>query len=305
MTTASGFDLDPKDPPFPGVFGFGLTPPEEPGEPPGFRRTLPRSDTVWAWAKEDYATGYTAQAICQSYGLAMSTFRARAKLEGWRRADLRAGDAEELERLPPEPPEAPPTLEMAALAWRWTAEANRHGMVHQARAWMKLHNELRDQARREEERAGHSAWLAERAAAAAAEAEAEAEKMETDDPVLDSLDSETAAPSIHPPIRHPGCTPDSIRAESRDPAPAAAEAWVPDRRAAASGMTGEDADRPLDLGGLSAREVEALHRLAARTEAQVMNTCRRADAETSDPVLDSLDSETCSGWAGGAPPPPL
>lgn len=109
--------FDPKDDPdYPGVFGFGLTPPDEPGQPPSFRRTLPTCDTVWTWAREDYATGYTAAAICQSYGLAKSTFHARAKHEGWRRADLAAADPEGLERLPPEPPEAPPTAEMAALA---------------------------------------------------------------------------------------------------------------------------------------------------------------------------------------------
>ena len=46
-----------------------------------------RSADLWAAAKSDYLAGGSAAEVCERHGLSVSTFRWRARNEGWRRAD--------------------------------------------------------------------------------------------------------------------------------------------------------------------------------------------------------------------------
>ena len=125
-----------------------------------------RSEGVWAAARDEYVAGASAEAVCARYDLGLSAFRQRARREGWRRLD--AEDlSPDLSPYPPEPEAAPPTGELADLAWRSAAQAIRRGRVYEARAWMKLSQALRDAAREEEKDARWAAHLAARAAAAA------------------------------------------------------------------------------------------------------------------------------------------
>ena len=46
-----------------------------------------RSADLWALARSDYLAGGSAPEVCERHGLSLSTFRWRARHEGWRRAD--------------------------------------------------------------------------------------------------------------------------------------------------------------------------------------------------------------------------
>jgi hypothetical protein len=52
---------------------------------PQGRRTAPAE--AWAAARAEYLEGYSAPQVCGRHGMSLSAFRARARAEGWRRAD--------------------------------------------------------------------------------------------------------------------------------------------------------------------------------------------------------------------------
>jgi hypothetical protein len=135
--------------------------------------------SVWAHARADYLAGETAQRVCERYDLALSTFRDRAKREGWRRTDIEAewGDAEPVDAEPRALDPAPPTADMIEAAWRAVADALNRGRAYEARAFLRLVRELREEAGRER--------------AQAAMAAREAAKAATTVPVLDDPDSES------------------------------------------------------------------------------------------------------------------
>lgn len=47
----------------------------------------PHGDAIWSAARADYLAGGSATEVCERHGLSLSTFRWRARNEGWRRAD--------------------------------------------------------------------------------------------------------------------------------------------------------------------------------------------------------------------------
>ena len=49
------------------------------------RRSPP--DDVWARVRDDYLAGLSAPSCCRRHGVGLTTLRARARAEGWRRAD--------------------------------------------------------------------------------------------------------------------------------------------------------------------------------------------------------------------------
>lgn len=55
-------------------------------ESPAPARTR-RSTDLWALARADYLAGGSAPEVCERHGLSLSTFRHRARVEGWRRVD--------------------------------------------------------------------------------------------------------------------------------------------------------------------------------------------------------------------------
>ena len=117
-----------------------------------------RPEEVWQKAKREYLDGYSAEAVCAEFDLGLSAFRQRARREGWRRSDAAEGEpACEATAFPPEPEAAPPTDELVDMAWRSMAQAIRRGKVYEARAWMKLHAELKAAATADERAAAKAA----------------------------------------------------------------------------------------------------------------------------------------------------
>jgi hypothetical protein len=129
-----------------------------------------RSEDVWRAARASYAAGRSAEDVCAQFNLGLSAFRQRARREGWRRSDVEAEPPEPL-GFPPEPEAAAPTPELVDLAWRSAAQAIRRGRAYEARAWMRLWNELKAVVRAE---AGAVRLAALQAARAARDAEEEA-----------------------------------------------------------------------------------------------------------------------------------
>jgi hypothetical protein len=111
----------------------------------------------WAAAKADYLAGGGGPEVCERHGLSLRTFRHRAKLEGWRRADQPApapaaqNDPLVIPDAPSgairdgtEPPAPPLTAsEMVNKAWSMLQAAVAAGQLIQARGWLRLYKELK------------------------------------------------------------------------------------------------------------------------------------------------------------------
>ena len=111
------------------------------------------SEAAWQAAAKDYLAGDSADTVSARYGMAVSTFRARAAEEGWRRRDQpdpaplddRAPDADLPADLDDEP------ADFAAMADQARARLNRAvqaGRALEAARWMRLHLSLSALARR-------------------------------------------------------------------------------------------------------------------------------------------------------------
>ena len=111
------------------------------------------SEAAWQAAAKDYLAGASAETVSARYGMAISTFRARAAEEGWRRRDQpdpaplddRADEADLPADLDDEP------ADFAAMADQARARLNRAvqaGRALEAARWMRLHLSLSALARR-------------------------------------------------------------------------------------------------------------------------------------------------------------
>jgi hypothetical protein len=107
-------------------------------------------DMVWSHAREAYSLGASGPDVCTHYGLPVSTFRKRARREGWRRGDLsddpgafHAEDATVHETMDAET--------LAERAWRAASEAVRLGRLSQAQGWTRLAETYRRLAAEERE----------------------------------------------------------------------------------------------------------------------------------------------------------
>lgn len=130
---------------------------------------------VWACARQEYLAGEAAYRICERYEIPLSTFRERARREGWRRRDAEIEPVEPRELDP-----APPTDAMIEQARRAMADALKRGRAYEARTFLRLMYDLREEARRERSLAFQAAQ--------------EATEAETDVAGLDSLDPESSSP---------------------------------------------------------------------------------------------------------------
>lgn len=54
--------------------------------PRGARRT---SEETWARARDEYLAGESAPTVCARFDIGLSSFRERARLDGWRRTDMK------------------------------------------------------------------------------------------------------------------------------------------------------------------------------------------------------------------------
>jgi hypothetical protein len=114
-----------------------------------------RPGAVWTQAREDYLAGESAPRVCQRYELALSTFRTRMRVEGWRRCDQKDEEVEPRDLDP-----APPTPELVDQAWRAMADALKRGRAYEARTFLRLVHDLRAEVSSEEAIVQHQAWKA-------------------------------------------------------------------------------------------------------------------------------------------------
>jgi hypothetical protein len=142
---------------FPTSFDDAPLPSAEPTAALPQRRYRTHCEEVWEAARADYAEGWSATDVCLRYDLGLSALRTRARTEGWRRADL--ADAEPLPSPACEPAEALAMLELVDLAWRRASEAIARGKPYEARVWMRLTGELREQIKAEVSEAEHRRGL--------------------------------------------------------------------------------------------------------------------------------------------------
>ena len=100
------------------------------------------SPETWDRVRAAYAAGSTAEDLIAACGVSRSQVYARARDEGWRRADR---PAEALPDAAPFDPDAAPAdpADMAGQAMRRCAHALQAGRAGEARAWLRLHRDLR------------------------------------------------------------------------------------------------------------------------------------------------------------------
>ena len=114
----------------------------------------PASDTVWENARKEYLAGDTAETVCARYGMGLSTFRARASDEGWRRQDQNDPAPLPMDGpidLPFETAQGLPDFaEMAAHALVRMGRAVQAGRAMEAARWVRLHAHLTRLAREAE-----------------------------------------------------------------------------------------------------------------------------------------------------------
>jgi hypothetical protein len=101
---------------------------------------------IWAHAREAYSCGVGAPTVCEQFGLSLSTFRARARREGWRRGDLTPDPGAHRTEYDDFEHEVLDPAAMADAAWRMASNAVRRGRLRDAQGWTKLHRELAVQA---------------------------------------------------------------------------------------------------------------------------------------------------------------
>jgi len=105
-----------------------------------------RSAETWAAARADYLSGASAPEVCERHRLSLSTFRWRARNEGWRRADMGVGspfiplDEDDLDEIDNGLPLN--AADMSRLAWVNASRAMRQGKLIEARGWTRLHDDL-------------------------------------------------------------------------------------------------------------------------------------------------------------------
>lgn len=124
-------------------------------------------DAVWARAREDYLAGEAAETVCARHGLGVSTLRARASAEGWRRADQ--PDPEPVD-LDAEYEDGPPSFD--AMLRHAEVRLNRavlRGRPAEASSWLRVHARVKALAALEAARRRHEAIQAGKAAAQAAQ----------------------------------------------------------------------------------------------------------------------------------------
>jgi hypothetical protein len=110
-----------------------------------------RSPETWDAARQAYLEGGGAQDICDRYGLTLSTFRARARREGWRRADMPDPEpGPELDDVDDDSP-LPSLQDMSATVWRRAVRALNLGRPGETQRWLAIHARLEQQIRANEE----------------------------------------------------------------------------------------------------------------------------------------------------------
>ncbi len=260
------------------------------------RRTQIFSEAdTWRWAEQDYGEGMSAKEVCDFYNLSRSTFTKRARREGFRRLDRREHKtpAGLLTKDPQtdlrdiEPPAAPPTPDMADLAWRYMAEALQRGDALAAQRWMKLSAGLTRHAKEAEVAAKSCARMIERGLIAA-DAEPATDTPDTDTPDTDTDDvegrtlrqkSEAGAAPVYP---HPDPLPQAGEGEDGAVVQGPLAVSSPEDRARLP-----DGSKGADSADLSADPYAALERMTAVMLARL--EARLASGEAAPEIMAVLE----------------
>ena len=106
--------------------------------------TFRAAGSPWSAIREAYLAGEGAPVLAGRHGVSVSAIRTRARDEGWRRRDA-PSVAERDSAWAWEMGPLPATT-LAELAWRRLSGAVARGLMQEARGWMRLHRELREEA---------------------------------------------------------------------------------------------------------------------------------------------------------------
>lgn len=103
-----------------------------------------RSHQTWTAARSAYLDGLSAAEVCARFDLGLSSLRARARREGWRRADQADPDPDLAEHLDEELEADGPAdfIAMRERAARLAARALAEGDLRRAEGWTRLHLRL-------------------------------------------------------------------------------------------------------------------------------------------------------------------
>ena len=106
---------------------------------PGRRRRV-HGAVIWDLARRAYLQGGDPRLICEQYGLNRSTFRDRARREGWRREDI-LDDARPWTRMDENTMELRRS-DLIVTAWTHAARAVARGKRLEARSWLAVIRDL-------------------------------------------------------------------------------------------------------------------------------------------------------------------
>ncbi|HEX8231771.1 MAG TPA: hypothetical protein VF559_00290, partial [Caulobacteraceae bacterium] len=116
--------------------------------PERYRRA---SEDTWDAAREDYLSGWSAPQVCARHGLGLSNLKARAREEGWRRADQPEPDRPSFEEeAAADTGPMPSWREQAEVSRRAMNRAQNKGDALEAHRWLRLHRDQLRQAQAEE-----------------------------------------------------------------------------------------------------------------------------------------------------------
>lgn len=115
-----------------------MTPDPSPCSPPARAGYRIRPPETWRAVRAEYLSGVPAEEVATRFGVGESALRARARRQGWRRADQPAPMlADEAEAPPPAS-----TDELLDMAWRRVTQAVAAGRSAEALRWTRVHDTL-------------------------------------------------------------------------------------------------------------------------------------------------------------------
>lgn len=107
-----------------------------------------QSGNMWDHARREYLSGMKATAVCQRYGMSLSSFRLHARAGGWRRMDRADCDVEpEAGEYHPDDPVS--FTDLADQAFLNIRRALGRGRASEASTWMRVYDKLAERARAE------------------------------------------------------------------------------------------------------------------------------------------------------------
>ncbi|WP_395944052.1 hypothetical protein [Brevundimonas sp.] len=135
-------NADVGDPPQPGDDRplYDGRPVRDPYARRGGYRHVP--DEVWAQAGQAYLNGDSAETVCDRHGLALSTFRQRARAQGWRRRDQDWVDPEPVDLAAEVEAGLPDYADIARHALVRLNRAVLAGRAVEAARWMRIHRQM-------------------------------------------------------------------------------------------------------------------------------------------------------------------